>query len=79
MDWIEHENEHPEHQTDNIYTEVFGVQVAQVVGSNPYDGLTVFGIVFDPEEDATYLTRECAERLIGCLMEAITKADELFG
>lgn len=75
MQWIEPEG--PDAQTDTIFTSLYGVSVAQVVGQNPFDGLTVFGLVFDPEEEPVYLTRDCAERVVACLFEALAKANEL--
>lgn len=79
MEWIEPEGDALDHQTDVIYTAIYGVQVAQVVGANPFDGTTVFGILFDPDEEAVYLTRECAERVVACLTEAIAQSQLLFG
>lgn len=78
MDWVEPEDRHDQ-QTDTIYTGLVGIQVAQVVGSNALDGLTVFGIVFDLEEDPFFVTKDVAQRLVACMIEALAKADDILG
>lgn len=75
MEWIEPDG--LDSQTDTIYTELYGIQVAQVVGPNPLDGLRVYGILFSPEEEPVYITQDCAERIVSCLLEALSKANDL--
>lgn len=62
---------------ETVWSAIFGVQVAQVVGANPLDGLRVYGIVLDPEEPAIYFTEEAAERLLLLLEEAMNQAEDL--
>jgi len=78
MEWLESDDPFDQ-QTDTIYTGLVGIQVAQVVGSNALDGLTVFGIVLDIDEEPVFVTEEAAQRLVACLVEALAKAEDILG
>lgn len=64
-------------KADAVYGAIFGVQLAQVIGSNPFDGLRVYGIVLEPDIEPIYLTEEAAERLVLMLQEAFQRSQDL--
>lgn len=71
MEWIEIDGGDNPVRSQSINTGIYGIQVAQIVGQNPYDGERIFGLLITPDSTPIYFTEEAAERVIQSLGMAI--------